>query len=481
MTQNSAHSGIVLMAVLCGLAAQSFSAARQPNIVLMLVDDMGHGDIAAHGNPILTTPNFDRLHNESLRFNDFMVSPTCAPTRAALMSGMHEFKVAVTHTVYPRHQMDLTATILPQTLKKAGYKTGMFGKWHLGFEGDYMPHKRGFDIALNDLNDDQRQHYDPVLLRNGVQERHKGYRTDVIFDEAMKYIEENKDGPFFCYLATYTPHSPLKVPEQYVEPYLGKSAKPEFHGMVAKVDENVGRLLAQLKKLHIDNDTLLIAMNDNGGTYGVDTWNSGMRGAKVNAYYGAVRAYSFWRWPGTIQPGERNQLTAHHDVLPTLASLAGVELDSEHREQLDGFDLSPLFQQDDQQWAGKDRIVVHHSGRWPSGGAQSHKHAFCGIRYGSYHLLRQYPCLDPECGKNERAIICKLHYEYINDPSRPGFYGAREHYKYTEPGKWSLFDLSNDPHEDHNLAELKPDVVAQMSESFDDWWAGLTFTEDGNR
>ena len=120
-------------------------------------------------------------------------------------------------------------------------------------------------------------------------------------------------------------------------------------------------------------------------------------------------------------------------------------------------------------------MVVHHSGRWQSGRAASHKHAFCGIRYDKYHLLRQYPCLDPECGKTERAAICKLHYEYINDPSRPGYYAAREHYQYTKPGEWSLFDLSNDPHEDRNLADLKPDVVALMSQKYDDWWAGLTF------
>lgn len=474
-----------LLLLLCLLSAPAFAAkpqsdgtSRPPNIILLLIDDMGYGDIAAHGNPLLKTPNFDRLHGESLRFTDFLVSPTCSPTRAALLSGMHELKVGVSHTIGGRNRMDPRTVILPQVLKGAGYHTAMFGKWHLGFEEEvYRPQNRGFDLAVNHVKDSQRSHYDPVLVRNGKEEKHNGYRTDIFFNEAMRYIEKQSQHkqPFFCYLATFSPHGPLIVPEKYSKPYEGKSNKPSYHGMIANVDENLGRLLAKLDELGIADDTLLIAMGDNGGTYGIDTWNAGMRGCKAKAYLGAVRTFSFWRWPNHLKPGERDQLTCHHDVLPTLATLTGATVNPNHRKQLDGFDLSPLLKQDLTDWKGKDRMITHHSTRWPDGEAERHKYTYCGVRWGKHHLVNQHPCDNPDCGKQGGAAICRLDRRRMTDPSMPGFYGDLQHYQLTVPGKWSLFDLSADPHEDRTIAAEKPEIVNRMSKQFDKWWSQFGF------
>jgi arylsulfatase A-like enzyme len=310
-----------------------------------------------------------------------------------------------------------------------------------------------------------------------VKEKHEGYRTDIFFNEAMRYIEEQskKDEPFFCYLATFSPHGPLIVPEEYSAPYEGKSAKPGYHGMVANVDENLGRLLAKLDELRIAEETLLIAMGDNGGTFGIDTWNAGMRGAKAKAYRGATRTYSFWRWPGHLEPGDRDQLTCHHDVLPTLASLTGASVAPDHREQLDGYDLCPLLEEDIVDWEGKDRMIVHHSTRWPDGGEASHQYSYCGVRWGKHHLMRQHPCDDPDCGKNGGSTICHLDRKRMADATLPGFYGDLQHYKVTEPGKWSLFDLASDPHEDRTIADAKPEVVERMAKHFEQWWAQFGF------
>jgi len=180
----------------------------QPNIVLILTDDQGYGDIGRHGNPVLQTPHMDRLHDESVRLDDFCVSPSCSPSRCALMTGRHEFRSGVTHTIQGRNTMDLKSITLADVLRGAGYATGMFGKWHLGHEGAYRPENRGFDRSLTTVEDTQRSHFDPMLLRNGIKEPHTGFRTDILFSEATRFIEDHREGPFFCYIPTYSPHKP---------------------------------------------------------------------------------------------------------------------------------------------------------------------------------------------------------------------------------------------------------------------------------
>src|SRR5215211_6338467 len=216
------------------------SAAHQPNIIFILTDDQSYGDLSCHGNPILKTPNIDRLHDEGVRFTDFHVSPTCAPTRSALMTGRHELRSGVTHTINERERMSLAATTLAQILKSAGYATGIFGKWHLGDEAPYQPDRRGFDEVFihgaggigqsypGSCGDAPgNTYFDPAILHNGKFEKTKGYCTDVFFNQALTWIEKQKDrGPFYCHISTNTPHAPLDCPPEYEKRYADQ-VKPD--------------------------------------------------------------------------------------------------------------------------------------------------------------------------------------------------------------------------------------------------------------
>ena len=440
---------------------------ERPNVILILTDDQGYGDLSRHGNPILKTPHMDRLYDESVRFSDFCVSPTCAPTRCALMSGMHEFKSGVTHTILGRERMSLETTTVAEVLKAAGYTTGQFGKWHLGDVGPHRPEKRGFQYSLTTVGDTQNSHFDPVLLRNGVQENQKGYRTDIFFNEALAFIESNKERPFFCYLPTYSPHGPLKAPKEYLDRYKDKATDKEvpFFAMLSNIDDNVGRLLAQLEEWELDQKTLIIFMNDNGGTHGVDVWNVGMRGCKATSWFGGTRAISFWRWPGFLEPKTVDRLTAHVDILPTLAELAGVELDGVHQEKLDGSSLVPLLTSSSTTWP--DRTLFFHMGRWPTGTATAHKHALCAARWRQFQLVRSETCRDTQCEGECRIFRRTMEGEQnIAYSARNGQF----HYAVTSAGQWALYDVSADPSQETDLAGENPQIVGKMAEAYDSWW-----------
>ncbi|HVY69764.1 MAG TPA: arylsulfatase, partial [Verrucomicrobiae bacterium] len=358
-------------------------AGRRPNIIFILTDDQGYGDMSCHGHPVLKTPNLDRLHNEGVRFTDFHVSPTCAPTRSALLTGRHEFKNGVTHTILERERLTLDATTLAQVLKTAGYTTGIFGKWHLGDEAAYQPGKRGFAEVFIHGGGGIGQTYpgscgdapgntyfDPAILHNGVFEKTRGYCTDVFFGQALRWMDQEKGRrPFYAYIACNAPHVPLQVRPGDEARYAGRVAKTnaaKFLGMVANIDDNVGRLLAKLKEWGIERDTLVVFMNDNGTDGGLlANYNAGMRGAKGTAFLGGTRAASFWRWPGTLTPGDCHALAAHIDFFPTIAEIAGARLSRRVKEQIEGRSLVRLLQNPDAPWP--DRTLVTHLGRWLRG------------------------------------------------------------------------------------------------------------------
>ncbi|HEY2952696.1 MAG TPA: arylsulfatase, partial [Verrucomicrobiae bacterium] len=318
-------------------------APARPNIILVMTDDQGYGDLGCTGNPVVQTPNIDAFARQSVRFTDFHVSPTCAPTRAALMTGRHEFKNGVTHTINERERMTLQATTIAQVLKKAGYTTGIFGKWHLGDEAEYQPGRRGFDESLihgaggigqtyaGSCGDAPGNTYlNPTLLHNGRFERTTGYCTDVFFRRAIKWMgAKHKAGaPFFTYITPNAPHAPLDCPDEYFKRYQGKvpDDAAKFFGMIENIDDNFGALLKKLEEWGLAENTLVIFMTDNGGTTGVKVFNAGMRGGKATPYQGGTRVPSFWRWPGAFAGGaDCAALTAHIDLFPTLAELAGVK------------------------------------------------------------------------------------------------------------------------------------------------------------
>jgi arylsulfatase len=252
-------------------AAQKLAGTR-PNIILIITDDQGYGDLSCHGNPILKTPNLDRLYARSIRFTDFHVSPTCAPTRAALLTGRHEFKSGVTHTIQERERLSLRAFTLAQMLRLAGYVTGIFGKWHLGDQADYQPDQRGFDEVFihgaggigqtypGSCGDAPgNKYFDPAILHNRKFVKTKGYCTDVFFSQALKWIDARRKekAPFYVHIATNAPHAPLICREEDERKYAGK-VKPEvakFFGMISNIDDNVGKLLAKLQEWGLEENT----------------------------------------------------------------------------------------------------------------------------------------------------------------------------------------------------------------------------------
>jgi arylsulfatase A-like enzyme len=436
-------------AFLLPLLTTAATAADKPNIIFVLTDDQGYGDLSCHGNPILKTPNLDHLHAEGVRFTDFHVSPTCAPTRSALLTGRHEFKNGVTHTILERERLTPHATTLAEVLKAAGYATGIFGKWHLGDESAYQPNKRGFDEVFihgaggigqtyagscGDAPDNT--YFDPAILHNGKFEKTRGYCTDVFFGQATKWIEATKGRkPFFCYIATNAPHAPLQVRPEDEARYRDLVKQPnvaKFFGMIANIDDNVGRLLAKLKEWDIDRNTLVVFMNDNGGTAGVPVFNAGMRGQKVTPWLGGTRAASLWRWPGTLKPATVDRLCAHIDVLPTLAEIVGADL-APLKDQVEGRSLWPLLKDPTSNWP--DRVLFTHVGRWPKGAdPNAHKYRGCSVRSPRWHL------------------VCDAT---------------------AETKRWQLFDVPTDPGEKTDVAARNPDVVKELDAAYDGWWASL--------
>jgi len=433
---------------LVGMAWPALSAPGlppHPNIIFILTDDQGYGDMSCHGNPVLKTPNIDRLHDEGVRFTDFQVSPTCSPTRSALITGRHEFRNGVTHTLYERERLTLSATTLAQVLKSAGYTTGIFGKWHLGDQAEYQPNRRGFDEVfihgaggigqtyVGSCGDaPNNTYFNPAILHNGKFEKTSGYCTDVFFERALSWIDSVKGGkPFYAYIACNAPHAPLQVPPEYEQRYAGKveTNVAKFFGMIANIDDNVGRLLAKLDTWGIASQTLVVFMNDNGGTFGTKVFNAGMRGQKVTPWLGGTRAASFWRWPGALTPADVPALTAHIDFFPTIAELAGAKLNDKVKGQIEGRSLVPLLQNSKASWP--ERVLFTHVGRWERDQAAQSKYRNCGVRNSRWHLV----CVSKS--------------------------GEKE---------WQLFDVVSDPGESTDLAQQHHEIVQELEKSYDKWW-----------
>ncbi|MBL9202620.1 MAG: arylsulfatase [Opitutaceae bacterium] len=440
---------LLLPALTLGLAAMLHAApAKQPNIIFLITDDQGYGDISAHGNPILKTPSLDRLHAASVRFTDFQVAPTCAPTRSQLLGGRHEFRNGISHTILERERLALGTTTLADVLRAAGYTTGIFGKWHLGDEAEYRPERRGFDEVFihgaggigqtypGSCGDAPgNTYFDPAIYHNGKFEKTKGYCTDVFFAQATKWIDANiaAKKPFYAHIATNAPHAPLQVRPEDEARYTGKVPEAntaKFFGMIANIDDNLGRLLDHLKAKGVERDTLVVFINDNGGTVGTRVWNAGMRGQKGSPWTGGVRAASFWSWPGRFKPADVPALAGAIDFFPTLAELAGAKLDAKVRAQLDGRSLVPLLENPRAPWA--DRTLVAHVGRWPlRTSPDAWKFRNCSIRDSRWRLVS------------------------IDGGDRPA---------------WQLFDLKADPGEQTDVAATNPSVVQRLAADYDQWW-----------
>jgi arylsulfatase len=403
-------------------------------------DDVGYGDFACLGNPVVRTPHLDAFSAQAVRFTDFHVSPTCAPTRCALLTGRHEFKSGVTHTILERERMSLKAVTLAQVLRSAGYATGVFGKWHLGDEAPYQPDRRGFDEVFihggggigqtypGSCGDAPGNSYvNPALWHNGAFEKTQGYCTDLFFDRALEWIDRRRrdHSPFFALITPNAAHAPLQGPEGYAAHYAGRvpGDVATFYGMIENIDDNVGTLLRKLRDWGLEDDTLVIFLTDNGGTAGTRIFNAGMRGAKGTPYQGGTRVPSFWRWPAGFRGGrDVAALTAHIDVFPTLAEVAGAVLPDDVRRQVEGRSLVPLLRDPQAEWP--DRHLVTHVGRWGRDRAEASKYVGCSIR-------------------NRRFTL-------VNDAA--------------------LYDLEADPGETKDVSGSHPGMVAALRAAYERWW-----------
>ena len=420
---------------------------RRPNVLVVITDDQGYGDVGAHGNPVLATPHLDRLWSESVRLTDFHVDPTCSPTRSALLTGRYSTRTGVWHTIMGRSLMDPGERTLAEVFRDGGYRTGMFGKWHLGDNWPLRPQDQGFEHVVWHRGGGIGQgpdhwgndYYDDTYEVNGVERAFEGYCTDVWFREAQAFLEAGDGRPFFAYLSTNAPHGPFRVPEAYAQPYRDAGV-PEtmarFYGMITCIDENLGRLRAWLAEAGLARDTVIVFLTDNGTAAGharrdgeEGTWegfNAGMRGAKGSEYEGGHRVPCFVSWPGGGLGGARDEgvPAAHVDLLPTLAELCDLELGAVR--PLDGVSLAALLE----------------------GGA----------------------------APPERTLF--VHSQRVEHP-RPWRKSA------VMRGPWrlirgeELYHLGRDPGQRHDVAGDHPELVRDLRGAYEAWWASLESVFDG--
>jgi len=347
--------------------------ARKPNVIVILTDDQGWGDLSLNGNTNLQTPRIDALARAGARFDRFYVCPVCSPTRAEFLTGRYHPRSGVVSTSAGGERADLDEMMIGQTFQAAGYATGAFGKWHNGMQHPYHPNARGFDEYYGFCSGHWGNYYDPVLEHNGRMVRGKGFIIDDLTNKALEFIEQNRDKPFFAYIPYNTPHSPMQVPDRWWNKFKDKdlamrptSKKREnlphtraALAMCENIDWNVGRILDRLDELKLANDTIVVYFCDNGPNG--NRWNGGMKGRKGSTDEGGVRSPLLVRWPGKIKAGKTvPQISAAIDLLPTLAELAEVPVAS--RKPLDGVSLKPLLLTRKDGWPERN-IYSHWRGR----------------------------------------------------------------------------------------------------------------------
>jgi arylsulfatase len=417
--------GATLIA-LGGSGALSAADTTRPNVIIVLSDDQGYGDFSCHGNPVLKTPNLDKLHAQSIRLTDYHVAPMCSPTRGQLLTGMDCLRNGAVTVGAGRSFVHRGIPLMPEIFAAGGYKTALFGKWHLGDNYPHLPHHRGFheavyhpDWGIVSLADAWRNDYfDGRFRHNGVLKQYKGYCTDLWFDLAMNWMKDRaaKKEPFFVYLPTNAPHSPHWVAEKYRKPYEGKGPAA-FFGMIANLDENMGRLEQFLTDNKLRDDTIVIYGNDNGGTAGVPVFNAGLRAYKTSYYEGGHRAACFVRWPnGNLRkPCDLDALTEVQDLLPTLIDLCG--LPKPEKAKLDGTSLANLLR-------GKtdtlpDRMLVVQYGDQPNGKPLGKGN--CAVLWNKWRLVHGSELYDLKTDLGQAKDVAVRHPEVLQK--------MRDHYE----------------------------------------------------
>ncbi|HUR56986.1 MAG TPA: arylsulfatase [Opitutaceae bacterium] len=386
------------------LFASARAADRPPNIVVLLADDQGWGDLSLNGNTNLRTPNIDSIGQKGAVLDRFFVCAVCAPTRAEFFTGRYHSRGGVRGVSTGQERLNTTEKTIADTLKAAGYATGAFGKWHNGSQWPYHPNARGFDEFYGFTSGHWAEYFDALLEHNGQPVRGKGYVADDFTNHAIAFIEQNQAKPFFCYVPYNTPHSPFCVPDEYWARYKDKPIAQRGHdgerenlpitrtvlAMTENLDWNVGRILRRLDELKLSDNTIVIYFSDNGPA--VMTWNGGMKGKKGTVDEGGVRAPFFIRWPGHIAPGTKlPHIAGAIDLLPTLTQLTGVKRVG--TQPLDGKDLSPLL------------LGQANAKEWPDRMIFSHQNGNVSVRTQQHRLDPRGALFDMHADPNQRTEI----------------------------------------------------------------------------
>jgi arylsulfatase len=440
--------------------------SQLPNIILIISDDQGYGDLGIHGNPVVQTPTLDSLGRISARLTHFYVSPVCAPTRSSLMTGRYSLRTGVFDTYNGGAIMSDTETTIAEYLKLAGYKTGIFGKWHLGDAFPFRPQDQGFDVSCvhaaggigqpgdfyeNFIKGDS-SYFNPSFEINGVKTKTKGYCSDALTDKAIEFIEGNKNVPFFAYVAYNAPHTPLQVPEEYYQMYDTVDIIPNLfpgsgsdmedmtdqdilaakrvYAMVTNIDDNFNRIWGTVRREGISDNTLIIFMTDNGPQQ--KRFNGDLRSRKGSVYEGGIRVPSFWHWPGKFDNEERNVISAHIDVLPTILDICGIPHNPDN--PMDGKSLLPDLKGEGRH--DHERDLVHY---------------WCRGYLEPYHNIAY------------RAGNLKLvaHGDYRMKHS-----------------DFELYDIEVDPSEKRDISASSLEIVDSLKNKFDTWYAGIIESEN---
>lgn len=391
-----------------------------PNVIVILTDDQGWGDLSVNGNTNLSTPNIDKLAETGVTFNRFFVSPVCSPTRAEMLTGRYHVRGGVYSTSAGGERLDLDETTIAQVFKNAGYATAAYGKWHNGMQAPYHPNARGFDDFYGFCSGHWGNYFSPMLEHNGEIVKGDGFIIDDLTNHGLEFMEKNKDNPFFLYLPYNTPHSPMQVPDNWYEKFENMqlemlNREPEKEdiqftkaalAMCENIDWNVGRVAEKVEELGLSENTIIIYFSDNGPN-GI-RWNGDMKGKKGSTDEGGVRSPLFMKWKGKFEAGKTiTQITSAIDLLPTLSDLAGIDYQSQ--KMLDGVSLKPLLLEENPEWG--DRLIVNHWGKRTS------------VRSQQYRLGHE--------------------------------------------GK--LFDMINDPGQTIDISAQKPEIAAQLNNAKANW------------
>ncbi|MBA6314489.1 arylsulfatase [Cellulophaga baltica] len=451
-----------LIFIVTPLKHQSLQAQKKPNIIIMMTDDQGFGDIGMHGNPYLKTPNIEAIGKKGIEMETFITYPNCSASRAALLTGRYPYRTGVTAVTQVDHFMNNSEVTLAEILSENGYRTGIFGKWHLGDNNPMRPTDQGFQEALVHKGGGIGQaagpvgntYFNPILEHNNVSKKYTGYCDDIFTDATLDFISKKDDKPFFAYLATNLPHFPLQVPEKRAEVYRKMGLHEDnalTYGMIDNIDDNVGRILAKLKQLGIEDNTIVLFLSDNGprqrrtkNDVYPGRWVANLRGTKTSVYDAGIRVPFFVKWPKHFEKNVKTKtMGTIIDIFPTILDIANIQ--APDTLQIDGKSLLPLWKNKDAgKLEGRNFITQMHYGPTPF------KYMHFAVRTQKYKLISPHDF--------PHGILYQPKDEELEEVL----------------ANLELYNVEEDPSERIDLADKYPEIVEDLLAKYENWFDAVT-------